>query len=124
MRPISLIRAALAALLVGFAAPAGAGECGYDFCWGAVAIGPDGEWGYAYDRWSEEDAYNTAQEGCGWGCTTVKTFYNSCGAIAVASNGAWGFGREWNRELAESTAVNWCMDNGRNCQTRVWACSR
>ncbi|MBN2760943.1 MAG: DUF4189 domain-containing protein [Rhodobacteraceae bacterium] len=124
MRSIPPVRAALAALLFGFAAPVSAGECGYDFCWGAVAIGPDGEWGYAYDRWSEEDAYNTAQEGCGWGCTTVKTFYNSCGAIAVASNGAWGFGREWNRELAESTAVNWCMDNGRNCQTRVWACSR
>lgn len=120
MKKLMLIAAATAA----FALPALAGQCGYDYCHGAVAIGPSGEWGYAHSRWSEEDAYNVAQDGCGWGCTTVKTFANTCGAIAVADNGAWGFGTESTRELAESTAVNWCMDVGRNCRVRVWACSR
>lgn len=101
-----------------------ASACGHEYCHGAVAIGPAGEWGYSTGQWSEEQAYNVAQDGCGWGCTVVQTFYNTCGAIAVGDDGAWGFGTEWNRELAESTAMSYCMDNGRNCRPYVWACSQ
>jgi len=118
------IRLWLAGIALALVAPVSASACGYEYCWGAVAIGPAGEWGYSYGQWSEESAYNVAQDGCGWGCTVVQTFYNTCAAIAVADNGAWGWATEKNRELAESSAVNWCMDNGRNCRVRVWTCSR
>ena len=88
-----LRRAALAVAMV-LAPAAHAGSCGYDYCWGAVGFGPNGAWGYSYGQFSEDEAVNVAQDGCGWNCTVVKTFYNTCGAIAVADNGGWGWGAE------------------------------
>lgn len=121
MRITKFLTALVAAMGLGSAAVAG--QCGYDYCWGAVGVGPNGAWAYSYGMWSEQEAYNAAQDECGWNCTTVKTFYNTCGAIARADNGALGWGFEYTRELAESTAINWCMDVGYNCRVVVWACS-
>lgn len=63
-----------------------AGDCGYAYCWGAVAVGPAGAIGYSYSFGSADAAYDAAQEGCEWDCTIVQTFYNSCAAIATADN--------------------------------------
>jgi len=117
-----LRRAALAVAMV-LAPAAHAGSCGYDYCWGAVGFGPNGAWGYSYGQFSEDEAVNVAQDGCGWNCTVVKTFYNTCGAIAVADNGGWGWGWAPSRSDAESTAIAYCVENGRNCRVRAWACS-
>ncbi len=101
-----------------------AGSCGYTECWGAVAAGSNGSWGYAYGKISEQAAYDGAQGGCNWNCTEVRTFYNACGAIAVASNGATGWAIDTSRETAESAALGYCAQSGRNCTVRAWACSK
>jgi len=106
------------------AAAASAGSCGYNQCWGAVAIGPNGAYGWSHSYSNENDAYWSAQNGCEGDCNVVKTFYNTCGAIASSPNGAWGWGWHNDQELAESIAMNYCMDNGYDCRVRVWACSK
>jgi len=102
---------------------AGAGQCGYDYCWGAVGIGADGSWSWSTDNWSEDDAISNVQRECGYNCETIRTFYNTCGAMAQASNGGWGFGWANNRGQAEANAMDYCWAQGPNCQVRVWACS-
>lgn len=120
-----LLKSTLSAAVLAISAGAAyAGSCGYDYCYGAVAIGPRGAYAYSYHYPSAQAAYDAAQDSCNWGCDVVKTFYNTCGAIAQADNGAWGWGWESTAELAQSTAMNYCMDVGRNCQVRVWACSK
>ena len=109
---------------LGIAGAATAGSCGYEYCWGAVAVGPNGAYGFAHSWGSEQQALDTANAGCEWDCTIARTFYNSCAAIAVADNGGWGWAYESSRELAESSAMNYCMDNGYNCRVRVWSCSQ
>ena len=64
--------------------------CSNGVCWGAVGVGPGGAWGNAYDYPSERAAAQVAQNNCGGRCTTVKTFYNTCGAIAQGDGGGWG----------------------------------
>lgn len=100
-----------------------AGQCGYDYCWGAVGMGPGGAWGYSYGQYSESDAINVLQEECGWDCDTVRTFYNTCGALAEGNTGNWGFGWAGTRSQAENNALGYCSDYGGGCDVRVWACS-
>lgn len=100
-----------------------AGQCGYENCWGAVGIGPDGAVGWAHSHPSESAAYDAAQDGCGWDCTQVQTFYNTCGAMAVGATGGWGWGVADTRSAAESTAMNYCIDNDYDCAPVVYACS-
>ncbi len=103
-----------------------AGECGLEYCWGAVAIGPDGAWGYSHSQYSETDAINAVQgpDGCQGDCNVVQTFYNTCGALSEGSGGSWGFGWADTREAAEETSISYCEDHGSGCSVRVWACSR
>lgn len=115
-----------AAVLAVLSAPSAgfSGSCGYANCWGAVAAGPGTIFGYAYGHPSPEAAARIAQQGCKGRCDKLETFANACAAIAVADNGAWGWAYEKNRDLAESSAMNYCMDYGSNCQVRVWTCSQ
>lgn len=103
-----------------------AGECGLEYCWGAVGIGPNGAWGYSHSQYSEADAISAAQgpDACQGDCDIVQTFYNTCGALSEGSDGSWGFGYAGTRELAEETSLEYCRDYGTGCQVRVWACSR
>ena len=101
-----------------------AGSCGYSECWGAIAVGPGGAWGYAHGKISQDAAYSGAQGGCEGDCTEVYTFFNACGAIAVASNGATGWAIDTSRESAENAALRSCASVGRACGVRVWACSK
>jgi len=110
-------------VLVMSAAQSYAGSCGHARCWGAVAIGNNGQaWSNNYP--SQNDAINRVRNNCGGACKTIKTFYNTCGAIASAPNGAWGWAWNNSLEVAKSEAMAYCMDNGRNCQPRAWACSK
>jgi len=117
------LRHAALAVAMGLAPAAYAGECGYDYCWGAVGFGANGAWGYSHGQISENDAVNVAQDGCGWNCTVVRTFYNTCGAIAVADNGGWGWAHAPTMSDAESSAIAYCVPHGRNCRVRVSSCS-
>ncbi|SHH48168.1 DUF4189 domain-containing protein [Cognatishimia maritima] len=106
------------------AAPATAGQCGFEHCWGAIGFNGDGKIGVAYSHWSEEGAYRTAQEHCGWDCAEMRTFKNSCAAIAQGENGSWSWARARTRSGAERTAHKLCDGRSHSCKTVVWACSR
>ncbi|MFQ5439241.1 MAG: DUF4189 domain-containing protein [Paracoccaceae bacterium] len=112
------------ALVAATATPALAGSCGYTYCWGAVGIGPGGAYGWSVGQRSEGNAISEAQSGCEGDCTNIRTFYNTCGAMAEAPDGAWGFG--WNADMrtAKSLALGYCAENGYDCQLRAWACSK
>lgn len=114
---------AMGMVMASWAAAAAAAQCGYDYCWGAVGFGPGGAYGFSHGHVSEQDAYNAAQDGCGWDCTEVRTFYNSCAAMAVGQSGGWGWAYDRTRSLAERNALNYCADYDYGCQIRVWACS-
>ena len=91
--------------------------------WGAVCIGPGGAWGYANGYSSEAGAYDRAMQGSQYDCNEVRTFYNTCGAIAVATNGGWGWSTGGSRGSAEAGAINYCRQYGSGCRVAVWACS-
>ncbi|MEC7762707.1 MAG: DUF4189 domain-containing protein [Pseudomonadota bacterium] len=91
--------------------------------WGAVCIGPGGAWGYAHNYQSEAGAYDRAMAESRYGCDEVRTFYNTCGAMAVATNGGWGWSLGNSRAQAEAGAMNYCRQYGGGCRVTVWACS-
>ncbi len=113
----------LAVVLALVATPVWAGQCGYEYCWGAVGIGPGGAWGFAHSYSSESAAINSVNSECGGDCNNIRTFYNTCGALAEGSVGNWGFGWGATQTIAENNALNYCYQNGPNCAVRVWACS-
>lgn len=103
--------------------PVMAGQCGYDYCWGAVGIGPGGAWGFSHSYISEQGAINAVQGECGGDCNNIRTFYNTCGAMAEGNSGNWGFGWGATQGIAESNALNFCYQNGPGCTVKVWSCS-
>ncbi|MEP2532633.1 DUF4189 domain-containing protein [Shimia sp.] len=113
----------LAMMALAMPSMAMAGQCGYEYCWGAVGIGPNGAWGFSWGQYSEQDAVNALQSECEWDCNNVKTFYNTCGAMAEGNQGNWGFGWGNSRGLAEDNAIGYCYQNGGGCQIKVWSCS-
>jgi len=116
--------AAIGALMMLGTLPAMAGQCGYDYCYGAVAYNPNtGSYGWSHSHWSETDAANAAQEGCGYNCTEVKTFYNTCGAVALGANGGAGWGFGFPRQAAQNQALSYCNGVDYGCRVLVWACS-
>ena len=123
-----MIRMLLSALLLSGAlvqaAPAVAGTCGSPLCWGAVAAGPKGAYGFSHSQLSEREAYELALTDCSGSCTIVRTFNNSCAAIAVAKNGRWGWGNDPDRKTAKRIARASCSEQGSSCYVRVWSCSK
>ncbi len=117
------IAGAFGAFALGMATPAAAGECGYDYCWGAVGFGPGGAYGWAHSYASQQEAWNAVQSNCGGNCTQIKTFYNSCGAIAAGARDGWGWGYAPSRAEAERIAMGYCRQYDTGCHVRAWACS-
>lgn len=117
------VLAALTALILS-GTGALAGACGYTYCWGAVGIGTNGAYGYSTGYNSESGALSRMHAECP-ACQNWLTFYNTCGAIARAPDGAWGSGWGENRQLAEYYAAQSCGQHTRSggCRTSVWACS-
>ncbi|MEQ9260188.1 MAG: DUF4189 domain-containing protein [Roseovarius sp.] len=122
MKSKASIAAALAfgAFLAG---PAAAGQCGYQYCWGAVGFGPGGAAAWATSYSSEQGAYNRAYNECGGACTQIKTFYNTCGAIAAGNNDGWGWGHSPSKQGAINIAMGYCNQYDYGCSVRAWACS-
>lgn len=100
-----------------------AGQCGYQYCWGAVGFGPGNAWGYAHSYASQQAAYNRVHQECGGNCTQIKTFYNTCGAIAAGANNGWGWGHAPSRQQAQNIALGYCNQYDNGCTIRAWACS-
>ncbi len=97
--------------------------CANGYCWGAVGVGPGGAWGTAYDYPSQSSATQAVQNNCGGNCSTIKTFYNTCGAIAQGDNGGWGWAWHGSKQEAQSQAIAYCVPNDRNCRIAAWACT-
>ena len=106
------------------ASTAVAGSCGYEYCWGAVGSAANGAYGWAHSYYSEQEAINAVQQSCKGQCTEIKSFYNTCGAMARSPSGAWGWAWNSSREIAENQAVGYCLQHGSDCRVVVWSCSK
>lgn len=122
MKPLKSIAAASVVLMLG-ATSSLAGQCGYEYCWGAVGSAANGAYGWAHSYPTEQQAYDAVQSSCEGECTEIKTFYNTCGAMARSPSGAWGWAWDNTRERAENSAIGYCLQHGDNCRVVVWACS-
>lgn len=111
-----------AVVVVGADGAMAGGKCGYEWCWGSVAIGPDGRAGRASSMRTAPDAAQRARDVCGEDCS-VEVFHNSCGAIARAFDGSWAYGGGDSRQIALDEAVAACEVDGKHCNVVNWACS-
>jgi hypothetical protein len=118
------VRAALiAAALFAFSAlPADAlgARYGKRQLWGAIAYSSEtGLYGYAVDRRTKREAESEAFRQCGSDCDLIRTFRDSCGAIAEKPGKfAWETGAS--QEIVEKKALKKC---GAGCKIAVWACT-
>lgn len=116
------VLAAALSLVVGGAAQSG--SCGYERCFGAIAIGASGATGRVAGQRTIPEAEKRARQICGSGCTEVEVFWNACGAVATGRNGEWAFGWDVNRDVASAKALTACEEGGGRCYVREWVCSR
>ena len=118
MRTLTAALVLLALLIV--ALDAAAARNGKRQLWGAIAYDSKaGTYGYAIDRKTKRDAESDAFANCAPHCDMIKTFRDSCGAIAVGGKRvAWETGAS--RQIAEMKALKKCGDG---CATKVWACT-
>jgi hypothetical protein len=100
-----------------------ASECLSGDCWGAVGFGDNGRIGFAYGKKSERAAEWQVTAACRGKCTALRTFYNSCAAMARGNNWKWTWATAETREEAEQQAMRACKLRTGNCETIVWACS-
>jgi hypothetical protein len=114
---------AIAAALLAFSAlatDASAARVGKRQLWGSIAYNSkSGAFGYAVDLRTKRDAETEAFRQCG-DCDVIKTFRDSCGAIAERPKKfAWETGAS--REIVERKALQKC--GGAECKIAVWACT-
>ncbi len=114
---------AIAAALLAFsilANDAAGARVGKRQLWGSIAYNSkSGVFGYAVDRKTKRDAETEAFRQCG-DCDVIKTFRDSCGAIAQRPKKfVWETGAS--REIAERKALQRC--GGAECKIAVWACT-
>ena len=83
-------------------------------------------YGVAWDFPTQAAANQRALKDCaksGRSCGVVVQFANQCGAYATGLGDVWGFGTGGSRAVAEQFAYNYCSQNGKGCQVRVWGCT-
>ncbi len=125
MTNLCLAVATAAAVIVLAVGPAAAGQCGYEYCWGALTIGDRGAAGRATGLRTAPGAADAAQERCGTGCEAPEVFVNACAAFAQDAAGRRTFGwSEDDRASAEAKALSACQQSGKGCRIRIWACSK
>lgn len=126
MKRLSLALLGVSALVaLGLAPSAAQAACQIGNCWGAVAYGPGGAWGYAVNYATRGRAASLAQANCRGGCNHVLTFHNSCGAYASGPSAYshYGWGNASTRAAAEAIAIRECNLRGPYCRIRVWGCT-
>ncbi|MBD2464521.1 DUF4189 domain-containing protein [Oscillatoria sp. FACHB-1407] len=96
---------------------------------GAIAYSEaTGGYGYSRDYPTQGDAEIRALNECeahsgSSDCQVLLWFRNACGALATASNGAYGSGWGINRSIAEGYAVETCSAYGADCAPIMWVCT-
>jgi hypothetical protein len=92
---------------------------------GALAIGPCGAYGFAYDYQREAAASRAALGKCSGGCKVLRVS-RACGAIAVDGRnfcGAYGYAIAARLGQAQNIALRHCYESGgKDCVIRAWAC--
>jgi hypothetical protein len=94
---------------------------------GALAIGPCGAYGTAYDYPAVEAARSEALRKCtGKGCKVVASMKLNCAAFAVDMRnacGSYGFASAARLGPAQNTALKQCYSNGgKDCVIRAFVC--
>ena len=89
--------------------------------WGAVAYNSKtGQYGYAIDYRTRRAAESEAFRQCGPACDLIKSFRDTCAAVAVKGKvHAWDTGASQN--IAEMKARKKCGSEA--CKVVVWACT-
>ncbi|KMK66406.1 DUF4189 domain-containing protein [Puniceibacterium sp. IMCC21224] len=100
------------------------GSCGYERCFGAIAVAPSGKTGWSAGQRTAPGATRLAQDNCGEECAEVELFWNSCGVIAINQTGDWAFGWDEDQAVATNKALDACSADGAQCYVRDWACSK
>ena len=120
MKRLLLAMAALA-----FAVPSWSGAAGAL----AVDTNQGDQWGWAVNYPSQADADRRALNECGYGCSIVMRFANTCAAYAADQQRAstaygWAYGYN-NASGAQNRALQECQyrgGSGAYCIVRVWGC--
>ncbi|MBX9777134.1 MAG: DUF4189 domain-containing protein [Xanthobacteraceae bacterium] len=94
---------------------------------GALAIGPCGAYGVAYDQPGAEAARAEAMRKCtGKGCRVVASTNMNCAAFAVDMRnacGSYGFAAAARLGPAQNAALKQCYSNGgKDCVIRAFVC--
>ena len=94
---------------------------------GALAIGPCGAYGVAYDHAGDDAARAEALRKCtGKGCKVVVSTKLNCAAFAVDMRnacGSYGFAAAARLGPAQNTALRQCYGNGgKDCVIRAFVC--
>jgi hypothetical protein len=119
------MRRCLAAGVLVFCAGAGSGEAAAQN-YGAFGYSPSTKaYGWSYDYPSRSAAESTALANCGKqanDCIVALWFRNSCGALAIGSN---GYGTAWasQRSGAENQAPAVCRRHTKDCAVKHWVCT-
>jgi len=117
-------RITVVGLLVAFAlfsVDAAAARSGKKQLWGSIAYSTKtGSYGFAVDRATKRDAETEAFRLCGANCNLVRSFRNSCGAVAARPNRV-ASDTGASREIAETKALKKC--GAAECRIAVWACT-
>jgi hypothetical protein len=103
------------------------GGAGHRTTYGAIAYSPSsGSFGYSYEHANRTQAESRAVRECGKDdCKVATWFFNNCGAVAAASNGAWGGAQGGSERTAQSAALSRCAnEGGTSCEIKVTRCSR
>ena len=97
---------------------------------GAIAYSEiTGGYGYSYDYANRAAAETAAVRACeantGYGdCFALIWFQNACGALAQASNGAYGAAWDSYQAGAEYRAIDTCSSyGGYDCVVTRWVCT-
>lgn len=95
---------------------------------GAIAYSPDDRaagWTYNYSTRSraEANALSECRGAGGESCRVLVWFKNGCGALAVASSGAYGSGWGSSKQRAELEALKSCGQYDRGCRVTRWVCT-
>lgn len=115
------VAGAAALALLAFAAPAHAA--------GALATGPCGAFGYAFDDVSPEAAAMRARAQCkGKDCKIITSFRKTCAAFAIDAKNACGpngWAKSSNLAQAQNIASEQCSKfGGKTCVIRAWVCDQ
>lgn len=96
--------------------------------YGAFAFDPKkGTAGGVIDRKSREaaeaDALKACREQGGNNCESIFWFYNMCGAMAIASDGSYGWSYQSTARAAQTQALAECRKRAKDCEPTMAICT-